>query len=368
MAIEVQSLKFERGSRRRYFVDRDGELPEAFSRPEDGGNWLFFVEGGRVGAYGEGFDEGPVTFGTVALTFYQVRPGFYEALISQDVRRELLIFGGVDPDEIKDVAITDIEKADQEYRRMRKGYWTWRRGRNPSFDVRRYFWLRQNRRTAKNWRAQKDDYYNQYKESFDDATAWVGKWRSFLTWFNEQRPTEEEFIKHNGGKNDSLWRSTNGIFDMFAERMESRIEVVEGQLAVVDETDEDFGFIEEIEAAADKLGLEPIEEWNDQDDGFVWFVKPDTGKRYFVQLYGWSFIFDVLTHFNIDRDGRYADRWEEATNNSLLETIITVCKENTRHAPDRVLRDYFGAYDGIRYWVNRNRSTAPVPFNDKRPR
>ena len=128
--------------------------------------------------------------------------------------------------------------------------------------------------------------------------------------------------------------------------------------------------VDSIVAAAQRVGLDPFEPWEDADDGAVWFINPDTGERHYFLLGqhhdGWKFEImsrPIVSHRVVNGD----TRWEQFPAVDLSSQVIPWSNPRIHH-PARWLDAYFGAYNASVSWnaIARVGGSCPRPAHEDR--
>lgn len=281
---------------------------------------------------------------------------------------------------------TPVENADRIYKEVRR---KWRR---MGFEGRqKYFFGRTYRGYTKTWRSQRRDHMlARIVASIQETRDHLAMLKVHATWFAQARPTEETFkVRHNienvdstgskdlanGGKVSWRWRdqfnSDVRIFDRAYSCLASSIEDVETQLEYVDDSAEDtenpdpyYGLFDEIADILEPFGLELHEEYNERDDGCIWFRDVDTGQAHFYALINvhhgiWrSPQYNVMDGYMGTTD--YGDRWKQVPLADLSRTILY---KTGGKFPDhlRSMRAYSDAIASIRWYFKNLEKTVPRP-------
>ena len=252
---------------------------------------------------------------------------------------------------------TPIENAYKEWRKLRPRYMA---TRYPSrykeeplsqADVRRYFWLRGHRHTTKNWRRSgKDVLVGRIRKSVAETQAWLDHANAVEQWLSDVAVKLGEMNEHNAQRH---------LF-MFIEKVQGYIDHVADEMpdgpidGLPDEEVLDI-FKEEVSSFFSTLGLVENEEWNERDDGCLWFTDEVTGENYHFSFVFAGFRYDVSS-FMI-ADPRYASRWRDYP----IVDLAYVAQLSTKQLRDvtRPMRDYFGIWDGITSAIRR--TEVPLP-------
>ena len=227
---------------------------------------------------------------------------------------------------------TPISEARSRYRALRRK----RRSLTPQ-DRAWYYQLRYLQNHTANWRrTRKAQLVEMATESLEAATRTLSEWNEFHAWINAQA--------------DQVSETNRPALQLICNRISDDTERLR---EVVDDYQDDDDVLEtivdSIVAAAQRVGLDPFEPWEDADDGAVWFINPDTGERHYFLLgqhhEGWKFEImsrPIVSHRVVDGD----TRWEQFPAVDLSSQVIPWSNPRIHH-PARWLDAYFGAYNGL---------------------
>ena len=268
---------------------------------------------------------------------------------------------------------TPAETARQSYRKMR---------RNPGMrklareDIPEYIWLRSMRNMTHSWRnRRKDDFMDRIPDAIAEAQTWVDKHDAWIEWFKTQIPTEEKFTTAHGPlevveigsgatrDNNDVYASHLRIHRRFVSMVEEKVDAIRDQIELHDADDDDFGIYDEVVAAAEEVGLAPHVEYNDRDDGLIWFVDrddPDNENVYYfnlTNLHNSRYPYKVT--LKVAPRAYPVNNWKNYQYADLSMTVLGVQHVPTSN-PLRCFRDYFGMFDSIRGYVDMEASPIPM--------
>ena len=215
---------------------------------------------------------------------------------------------------------TPFDLANRLRSKMRERFQAYRGGRKDAMtpaQVQRYYMLRSNRNTLRSWRrGGRATLRMKIMESLAATRAWVESWDDFLTWYDSQEPTEEQFSARNGGididsqgreerdgyvatwdwrqRFDSDVRAHRRLRDRIADSLAD----AKDRLGLYDESDQSQDLVNNVVtealAAGVELGLTPHDVWNERNDGAVWFTNEEDQAFFFSLLALSRGSFDLL--------------------------------------------------------------------------
>ena len=376
--MDINTTFVKKGS----FYESGTDIGHPFDR--GGRSPLVIAPGNRLKGWGEDLDAQSFTINGVDVVFQPKRHHFEFMMTTGQVQ---MMLGTEEEPDISDIPEkTLLERAYSIYRSMR---WRYRR---LSLEERRiYFFARQYRNYAKNW---KRSGFHQFLERMDDSLEkteeWVEQWQSFIDWMDEEvMPTEERFERVRGypttGRQTK--RTSNGVsvstdnaerfdsdkraFHYFRNHIQSRIDEIGDQLDVALGDDDNLehggiaerhfaNFMEEILAAGFSLGLDVHPVWEPGADGAVWFIDPETDKVYYTTML-WYQQYEVSMKVVARENPR--SRWKDFPIVDLQSTALEVHKLPLQDL-SRVFRDYFGYFNGsLRPYLEQAANPAPIDWN-----
>ena len=262
---------------------------------------------------------------------------------------------------------TPMELANSEYKKLRRKF------RRLSREERiKYFVYRQNRYYTRDWhKKHKEALMERVERSMTETKQWVQNHERLLDWFESAMPTEETYMLKTGttSVHQSGFASDKSTFSMFLDRMRGEVEVVKEQLELMDEEGSSIDMVRDelIAGIAVNTGLDPHDDWNDRDDGCVWFTNSETGENYYYQMtyLAPSFGGKYEVVHSVSMSDRDWDRYSSYSVIPLNRSVVFsggVGGVNRLGDITRVLRDYFGAWNGVKWYVrNMVENGNPVP-------
>lgn len=209
-------------------------------------------------------------------------------------------------------AKTPLELADANWERMVPRWNAFRQGNRDALtneQVARYQTLKLHRKAPGRWRAgaPRAKLNAALQISLLALQERVEAWEAFLDRYDEYGPTEAKFSELNGGVDvDSyeerdlpgggtarvsrreVYENDLRIYNSFRNEIASEVREAKERLREFEvgeqTTDLVDNLVDEVLAAGQSIGLTAHDDWNDRDDGAVWFTDGD-GKYYFFSLY-----------------------------------------------------------------------------------
>ena len=226
-----------------------------------------------------------------------------------------------------------------------------------------------------------------------EAKAWVTRWQAFRNWFAQAKPSKERFARrmkiqsydrrHRDPYNtaysydpNELYSNHIRIYNRFLSKMDGMLKEARKQIELSTDENGSPNYRKRIALVVKEgLGLVPHESWNTRNDGFMWFVDQETGKKYPYTL-TWIHEPKVRSYYGIgktwviDKNLKNSNsfNWKENNFFSLDYLVVPRSGWRTSDKLTNVLREYVGGYKGpnvhyksIKWHVDEFARSNPSP-------